>query len=122
MLLVGLTGGIATGKSTVTSYLQQQRNLPVIDADLIARQVVEPGRPAYRELVETFGPSILVQERHDIDQSNSLPVPPPPPLDRARLGQLVFADAEQRRRLNQITHPRIRWEILRQLWQYWWQG
>ena len=66
--------------------------VPVVDADLVARQVVEPGQPAYNDLVEVFGREIL--------QENGA-------IDRKRLGQRVFADPELRRRLNQITHPRI---------------
>lgn len=90
-LVVGLTGGIASGKSTVSRMLQEL-GARVVDADLLARQVVEPGRPAYREIVRAFGKQVLQ---------------PDGKLDRKRLGQIVFADPEQLERLNRITHPRI---------------
>ena len=91
LLTVGLTGGIACGKSNI---LRQFGRLGAytIDADKLAREVVEPGRAAYRDVVATFGPHIL---RNDGT------------LDRKRLGSLVFADPEKRERLNQILHPLI---------------
>lgn len=90
-MLVGLTGGIASGKSTVSRQLTEL-GCVVIDADLLAREVVAPGEPAWREIVETFGREVLRP-----DQT----------LDRARLGAIVFADPERRRRLEAITHPPI---------------
>lgn len=92
MIVIGLTGGIATGKSTATAFLREA-GIPVIDADQVARQVVESGQPALAELAAAFGPSILQ---------------PDGSLDRKRLGDLVFADAAARSRLNAITHPHIR--------------
>ena len=91
-LLVGLTGGIATGKSTVSTMLRGL-GAEIIDADLIARQVVEPGQPAWREIVEEFGRDVLS---------------PDGTLDRKKLGAIVFADPERRKRLEAITHPAIR--------------
>lgn len=91
MKLVGLTGGIATGKSTV-ARLFAARGACVVDADLAAREVVVPDAPAWREIVAEFGESVLLPDRT---------------LDRAKLGGLVFADAERRARLEAITHPRI---------------
>ena len=91
-LLVGLTGGVATGKSTV-SVMFRALGCVIIDADLLAREVVEPGQPAYREIVEAFGPGVLQ---------------PDGGLDRKALGAVVFADSARRRRLEAITHPRIR--------------
>lgn len=91
-LLVGLTGGIATGKSTVSAMFRAL-DCVVIDADVLAREVVAPGEPAYRAIVEEFGPGVLQ---------------PDGGLDRTRLGAVVFADPERRRRLEQITHPAIR--------------
>lgn len=96
LLLVGLTGGIASGKSLVSALFQELGAL-VIDADRLAREIVEPGRPAYREIVEAFGREILEPEGR---------------VDRKRLGAEVFADPEKRRRLEEITHPRI--QALRQ--------
>ena len=90
-MVIGLTGGIATGKSTATAFLREA-GIPVIDADEVARAVVEPGQPALAELAAAFGPSILL---------------PGGSLDRKRLGDLVFGDAAARQRLNAITHPYI---------------
>lgn len=92
MRVVGLTGGLATGKSTFAALLRA-RGAPVLDADAIARDVVGPGTPALAELVRAFGPAIL-------DASGA--------LDRAALAARVFADAGARRRLEAITHPAIR--------------
>jgi dephospho-CoA kinase len=91
-LLVGLTGGVATGKSTVSAMFRAL-GCVIIDADLLARKVVEPGQPAYREIVEAFGPGGLQPDGR---------------LDRKALGAVVFADPAQRKRLEAITHPRIR--------------
>jgi dephospho-CoA kinase len=91
-LLVGLTGGIATGKSTVSAMLQAL-GCVIIDADQLARQVVEPGQPAYEAIVEAFGRGVLR---------------PDGSIDRRALGAIVFADPAARRRLEAITHPRIR--------------
>jgi dephospho-CoA kinase len=91
-LLVGLTGSIATGKSTVAAMFRAL-GCVVIDADVLAREVVEPGEPALAEIAETFGPEVLQ---------------PDGSLDRKRLGAIVFADADKRRRLEAIIHPRIR--------------
>jgi dephospho-CoA kinase len=91
-LLVGLTGGIATGKSTVSNMLRGL-GAEIIDADLVARQVVEPGQPAWREIVEEFGRDVLS---------------PDGTLDRKKLGAIVFADPDRRKRLEAITHPAIR--------------
>ena len=90
-LLVGLTGSIATGKSTV-SRMFAHLGARVIDADLLSREVVMPGQPAYARIVEEFG-SKLVQD----DGS----------LDRKALGAIVFADPARRKRLEEITHPAI---------------
>ena len=91
-LLVGLTGGIATGKSTVSEMLRRI-GAEVIDADVLAREVVEPGRPAFVATVAEFGREVL----H-----------PDGALDRAKLGAIVFADPAKRQRLEAITHPAIR--------------
>jgi dephospho-CoA kinase len=89
--LFGLTGGIASGKSTVASRLRA-RGVPVIDADELAREVVAPGTEGLRAIVQTFGEGVL-------DSTGA--------LDRKALGRIVFSDVEARRRLNAITHPRI---------------
>ena len=99
MLLVGLTGGIGSGKSTVATLLRQ-RGAVVVDADVIARQVVEPKTPALAALVDRFGEQIL--------GSNGK-------LDRAKLAELAFATEESRRALEAITHPAINEEFTRQM-------
>lgn len=97
-LIIGLTGSIGTGKSTIANKLKQL-NIPVIDADIIARIVVEPGEHAYNEIVAVFGEDILQQDKT---------------LDRAKLGEIVFSDEEKRKTLNSIIHPAIRQEMIRQ--------
>lgn len=92
MRVIGLTGGIATGKSTFSALLRA-RGAPVVDADALARAVVEPGTPTLAQIVRAFGPELLQ---------------PDGTLDRKRLGDRVFADAAARRRLEAITHPAIR--------------
>jgi dephospho-CoA kinase len=91
MLRVGLTGGIATGKSTVTAFLRD-REFQVLDADSLTHELLEPGQDAYQEVVKTFGDGILA---------------PSGAVDRKKLGAIVFADAQKREQLNQILHPRI---------------
>jgi dephospho-CoA kinase len=99
VLMVGLTGGIGSGKSTVARLLRE-RGAVVVDADAIARLVVEPGRPALAELVEAFGPEILQ---------------PDGSLDRAALAERAFASDETRKQLEAITHPAIAQEFLAQI-------
>jgi len=90
--VIGLTGGIATGKTTFAAALRA-RGVPVVDADVLARAVVEPGTPALAEIVRTFGPEVLAGDGT---------------LDRKRLGARIFADPAARRKLEAITHPAIR--------------
>ncbi len=98
MLTIGLTGGIGSGKSTVTSAFEEL-GVPVIDADIVARQVVEPGQPALDEIVQHFGRAILTPEGG---------------LDRQRLRKIIFTTPRQREALEQILHPRILAEMKRQ--------
>ena len=97
MLTIGLTGGIASGKSTVSRRLMEL-GATVVDADAIARALQEPGRPGLEGIVEEFGPSVLTPDGR---------------LDRAALGARVFADPEARARLNAIIHPLVRAEAER---------
>lgn len=99
MLLVGLTGGIGSGKSTVAALLAE-RGAVIVDADQVARDVVEPGQPAFRALVERFGPEV---------------VGPDGRLDRTRLAALAFASEEGTAALNAITHPAVGDEFLRRM-------
>lgn len=104
--LIGLTGGIASGKSTVGRLLRQLGAV-VVDADEVAREVVEPGRPAYERIVAAFGREVLkASPPPPVDAADSA-TPAPPPLDREKLAARVFGDETARRRLNQITHPEI---------------
>jgi dephospho-CoA kinase len=97
--VIGLTGGIATGKSTVTNILLEN-GFKVIDADKIAREVVEIGKPAYNEIVQVFGDDIV-----DLNGN----------IDRAKLGKLVFDNDNVRMILNKIVHPRIFDEIKKRI-------
>ncbi len=90
-LLVGLTGSIATGKSTVSAMFAHE-GARVIDADLLSREVVLPGQPAYASIVEEFGSHLVLDDGS---------------LDRKALGAIVFADPARRKRLEEITHPAI---------------
>ncbi len=91
MITAGLTGGIASGKSTVAAILAEA-GAHIIDADLIAKQVVEPGRPAWQEVCDLFGREILAPDEQ---------------IDRDRLGQIVFENADLRHKLELIIHPRV---------------
>jgi dephospho-CoA kinase len=91
MILVGLTGGIASGKSLVSKILKDL-GAYLIDADKIAHQVIQPRRPAYQEILKQFGKSILRKDGT---------------IDRSRLGKLVFADPAKRANLEKIIHPRV---------------
>ncbi|WKX98198.1 hypothetical protein Q1695_013685 [Nippostrongylus brasiliensis] len=103
MVIIGLTGGIATGKSSV-SEMMRSRGLHVIDADAVARKVVEPGTSAYGKLRKEFG-----DEFFDAGSGE---------LNRAKMSDLVFHNIEKRRKLNSIVHPAIRWEMLMQVLKY----
>ena len=99
MLLIGLTGGIGSGKSAVSRCFERL-GVPVIDADQVAREVVEPGQPALAEIAATFGADLIHADGG---------------LDRTRLRERVFADPDARRRLEAILHPRIRARMREQL-------
>lgn len=97
-IVVGLTGGIASGKSTVSAIFREM-NIPVIDADQIAKEVVQNGRVAYSKIVEAFGKEIL---QEDLE------------INRAALGQIIFHNEQERQKLNSIVHPEVRSEMLKQ--------
>jgi dephospho-CoA kinase len=98
-LLVGLTGSIATGKSTVSEMFRGLGGV-ILDADLLAREVVEPGEPALAQIAAEFGDGVLKADGT---------------LDRKKLGAVVFGNAERRKRLEELTHPAIRDRFLRRL-------
>ncbi len=99
MKLIGLVGNIASGKSLVAAYLKEF-GAAVLDADQISRELMEKDMPIWREIVSAFGSSYLM---------------PDSSIDRKKLGELIFGDEEARRRLNQITHPKILAEAERQI-------
>jgi dephospho-CoA kinase len=95
MLIVGLTGGVASGKTAASQALKEE-GAYIIDADQIARELVQPHQPAWNELIRAFGKEILQEDGS---------------LHRKKLADKVFADPKQRKRLNQILHPRIKEEM-----------
>ena len=99
MIFVGLTGGVATGKSTVAKMLERCGAF-VIDADALAHQVMEPGKPAWRDIVKTFGKTIVNPDRT---------------INRQALGAMVFRNRARLRRLEQIIHPRVAREQARMM-------
>lgn len=100
--MIGLTGGIASGKSTVSSLLSKNHHIPIIDADIIARDVLAPGTSGFRLVVAHFGPDRVLTKDGT--------------LDRAAIGDIVFRDKEERYWLNGVVHPRVRramaWQVL----------
>ena len=128
MLFLGLTGSIATGKSTVSSILANPpHSLPIIDADILARKVVEPGTTGYNAIVKHFGPTtpdLLVEE------SETMPANGPDgkgrPLNRPALGRRVFGDSEERKKdrgvLNGIVHPAVRTEVYKAIARHYVRG
>jgi dephospho-CoA kinase len=95
MLIVGLTGGVASGKTTVSQVLKKE-GAHIIDADQIARELVQPHKPAWNELIRAFGKEILQEDGS---------------IHRKKLADKVFGDLKQRKVLNQILHPRIKEEM-----------
>ncbi|WP_027955172.1 MULTISPECIES: dephospho-CoA kinase [Halobacillus] len=96
-LVIGLTGSIASGKSTVSGMFDEWE-IPVIDADQISRDVVRPGEPAYEDIVRVFGKDVLFDDGT---------------LDRKKLGKVIFSSEGRRKELNDIVHPRVREEMIR---------
>ncbi|MFC5543092.1 MAG: dephospho-CoA kinase [Bacilli bacterium] len=101
-MIIGLTGSIASGKSTVSNMLKEY-GFPIVDADVVARQVVEPGSETLKKIAEAFGEEVLTENGE---------------LDRKKLGSIIFNDEEKRQLLNSIIHPAIRKEMLRQRDEY----
>jgi len=99
-MIIGLTGGIGSGKSAAANYFASEYGIHVVDADLKSRVVVEPGKPALSRIVERFGDDILLPDGN---------------LDRATLRQHVFSDPQQRLWLEELLHPLIREETIRDL-------
>ena len=99
MLIVGLTGGVASGKTAVSQFLKEE-GAYIIDADQIARELVQPHQPVWSELIKAFGKEILQEDGS---------------IHRKKLADKVFADPKQRKLLNQILHPRIKEEMDRRI-------
>ena len=100
MKIIGVTGGVGAGKSTVLNYLESRYGAKLILADLVGHEVMEPGQEAYGQVVKAFGPEVVSAEGT---------------IDRKALGAIVFADEKKRMILNRIIHPAVRQEILRRL-------
>lgn len=105
-MIIGLTGSIASGKSTVSKMLEE-KGYPIIDADKVARQVVEPGSETLKKIGDLFGDEVIK---------------PDGTMDREKVGALIFSDPARRKQLNDIIHPAIRGEMLRQRSDYLAQG
>ncbi|PVU95446.1 hypothetical protein BB559_002735 [Furculomyces boomerangus] len=107
MLIIGLTGGISTGKSTISNHLRK-KGIPIVDADLIARQIMEPGARGYNLVLKNFGKDVLLQNSNQID--------------RKKLGEIIFRNVEKRQLLNRCTHPAVRTKMLSELLGYYIRG
>ena len=97
--ILGITGGIGSGKSAATQWFESQ-GIRVIDADVVAREIVEPGQPTLQKIQQLFGDWVLLEDGH---------------LDRRALREHIFQFPEARHSLEQITHPAIRQSIIQQL-------
>ncbi|KAH8398456.1 hypothetical protein KR215_005348 [Drosophila sulfurigaster] len=106
MFIVAITGGIATGKSTVSKVFERH-GIPIIDADKIAREIVEPGQPCWQKIRSAFGEEVLLPSKE---------------INRAVLGRLIFENKELRGKLNQITHPTIHRTIFWRVFKHFMSG
>lgn len=97
-MIIGLTGSIASGKSTVAKMFEDLK-IPIVDADKVARVVVEPGRETLQQIAAQFGDDVILEDGH---------------MNRKKVGDLIFHDPTKRKQLNEIIHPAIRKEMLRQ--------
>lgn len=100
MKIIGITGGIGTGKSTVLNLLKQEYNAYIVEADRLARELMLPGEAAYYQITDIFGTDILSTDGT---------------IDRNRLGAIVFRDAEALRKLNAVIHPAVKQHILQDI-------
>jgi dephospho-CoA kinase len=103
MKVIGLTGGIGSGKSLVANIMREQYGAMILDTDRIAREQMEPGGVSYLEVLDYFGTGILSEDGT---------------IDRGKLAALVFEDKEKRLRINEITHPKVLKEVRQQIEQY----
>ena len=100
MKIIGITGGIGTGKSTVLNFLKQEYNAYIVEADRLAHELMLPGEAAYRQITDIFGTAILSTDGT---------------IDGNRLGTIVFGDAEALRKLNAVIHPAVKQHILQDI-------
>ena len=100
MRVIGVTGGVGAGKSTVLSYLEERWHAKLILADQVGHEVMEPGKEAYRHILLRFGTDVQSESGQ---------------IDRKILGNIVFADEEKRKKLNAIIHPAVKGEILERI-------
>ncbi len=100
MRVIGVTGGVGAGKSTVLSYLEERWHAKLILADQVGHEVMEPGKEAYRQILLRFGTDVQSESGQ---------------IDRKILGNIVFADEEKRKKLNAIIHPAVKREILERI-------
>ncbi|PID03979.1 MULTISPECIES: dephospho-CoA kinase [unclassified Sporosarcina] len=105
-MIIGLTGSIASGKSTVANMLRE-KGYPIVDADVIAREVVEPGSPLLDKIQRTFGKEVLREDGT---------------LNREQLGAIIFGNQKKRQQLNELMHPAIRGRMVNQKEDYLTQG
>lgn len=103
MRIIGVTGGVGAGKSTVLSYLEEKYGARVIQADMVGHEVMEPGNAAHDEILKVFGTGILASDGR---------------IDRKNLGDIVFHEPDKLARLNAIVHPAVKAEILKRLAEY----
>lgn len=102
MKILGITGGVGSGKSRILYELKNEYNAYIIEADSLAHELMQPGKTIYNKIIEEFGRDILSDEN-------------PYPIDRTKLGEIVFNDSESLKKLNGITHPLVKEEILNQI-------
>lgn len=108
MKIIGLTGGIACGKSSCSKILQQDYNIPVIDLDQISRQVVQPPSSTYQKIISEFGSEFALPNQQGID--------------RKKLGDFIFSNPDARKKLNRIMFYPILWEVQKMIFKHWWNG
>lgn len=114
MLILGLTGGIGSGKTAVLTILKDEYGAYIIEADRLAHELMEPGRTVYQGIVDAFGTEVLVDGDKDTSAEENISTGKRP-IDRKKLGDIVFHDKDKLALLNSISHPLVKEEILRQI-------